>query len=104
MAALLMQFFFFAVVVATMALAARLLPAPRRELAPSSALDGLRGFLALGVCIHHGVIWQGLLQGRPWISPDWTLTRNFGDASVELFFMLSAFLFYIRVLEPRPID
>lgn len=32
-------------------------------------IDGLRGYLALGVMIHHFTIWLGVLQGLPWQAP-----------------------------------
>jgi hypothetical protein len=63
-----------------------------------TALDGLRGYLALGVLIHHGAIWYFRLRGAPWERPPSTVFTQLGETGVALFFMISAFLFFTRVL------
>ena len=70
------------------------------------ALDGLRGFLAFFVFLHHGSIWFVYLHSQEWRSPASHLYRHFGDSSVALFFMTTAFLFTTQVLDcgQQPID
>ena len=60
-------------------------------------IDGLRGYLATGVVIHHFVIWLGLLQGRPWEPPSNHVFQNLGQGAVVLFFMVTGALFYGKI-------
>ncbi|MBK9989950.1 MAG: acyltransferase [Verrucomicrobia bacterium] len=71
-----------------------------------TALDGLRGYLAFSVFIHHGAIWHDLLRTRQWRAPQSPVYVNLGQASVALFFMITAFLFTMKLLRGRtePID
>jgi peptidoglycan/LPS O-acetylase OafA/YrhL len=70
------------------------------------SIDGLRGYLALGVFLHHATVWQGYRSTGVWASSDSAFYTNAGKGSVALFFMITAFLFYGRLLEARerPID
>jgi peptidoglycan/LPS O-acetylase OafA/YrhL len=70
------------------------------------SIDGLRGFLAFFVFLHHGSIWYVYLRQQAWTPPDSNLYRHLGDTSVALFFMITAFLFTTKVLESRsrPVD
>ncbi len=68
-----------------------------KERTPS--LDGLRGLLALCVFTHHGIITQSTSQGLPWQAPDGNFENLLGQASVALFFMISAYLFWGRVIK-----
>lgn len=70
------------------------------------SIDGLRGFLAFFVFLHHGSIWYVHLRQQVWVPPDSNLYRHLGDTSVALFFMITAFLFTTKVLESRsrPVD
>lgn len=70
------------------------------------AIDGLRGFLAFFVFLHHGSIWYGQLHEQRWVAPASPLYRHLGDSSVALFFMITAFLFTTKVIDSdrRPID
>ena len=61
-------------------------------------IDGLRGFLAFSVYLHHSVIWFVFLRSGEWVSPESSLFRHFGDSAVALFFMITAFLFTSKVL------
>lgn len=79
--------------------------------APSTAgrfenLDGLRGFLALFVALSHACIWYFHLRTGQWKAPPSNLYNQMGQGSVVLFFMITAFLFFTRILEARttPID
>jgi len=87
------------------ALLLRLLPAgslPESDAGRFRAIDGLRGPLAYGVFIHHGVIsWDWLHTGQ-WVAPESRLAVHLGQSSVALFFMVTSFLFWTRILENRP--
>ncbi|MBY0379044.1 MAG: acyltransferase, partial [Burkholderiales bacterium] len=70
-----------------------------------SSIDGLRGYLALFVFIHHSGFWFNYSKTKSWVIGD-SLYLSFGHTSVCLFFMLSGFLFGYKLLEARekPID
>ncbi len=70
------------------------------------AIDGLRGFLALSVFVHHATIWQDFLHSGQWRVPNSILFAHLGQSSVSLFFMITACLFFTRILDARerPID
>lgn len=61
-------------------------------------IDGLRGFLALGIFIHHASIWHQYLQINSWESPKSYLYGHFGQTSVSFFFMITAFLFITKLI------
>jgi len=61
-------------------------------------LDGLRGFLAISVFIHHTSVWYGYLQTGSWMEPNSNLFNHLGQSSVSLFFMISSFLFISKLL------
>lgn len=69
-------------------------------------IDGLRGFLAFGVFVHHASIWYTFLQTGVWNVPASRLYTHLGQSTVSLFFMITGFLFFGKVLESRrkPID
>jgi peptidoglycan/LPS O-acetylase OafA/YrhL len=71
-----------------------------------SSLDGLRGFLVIGVFIHHASIWYFYLHGGKWEVPPSRLYTHLGQSSVALFFMITAFLFTSKLLNghEKPID
>lgn len=58
----------------------------------------MRGFLAIGVFIHHSSIWYQYLQSGSWGAPKSNLFNQFGQTSVALFFMITAFLFTTKLL------
>lgn len=62
------------------------------------AIDGLRGFLAIFVFIHHSAIWFDYLHSGTWRTPDSHLYTHLGQTSVSLFFMISAFLFVSKLI------
>jgi len=68
---------------------------PRRH----AALQGLRGLLAFGVFMHHSFIWSRYARGHGWV--DAALFHQFGESRVVLFYMLTATLFYGRLLDAR---
>lgn len=69
-------------------------------------IDGLRGYLALFVFVHHGRIWYDYLHTGRWEAPASNLYTHLGQSSVALFFMITGLLFFGRVLagRERPID
>jgi peptidoglycan/LPS O-acetylase OafA/YrhL len=84
----------------------RVFGAPRDEGGRFASIDGLRGFLAFSVFMHHSVIWFVYLRTGSWVAPASPLFRQFGDSAVALFFMITAFLFTSKVIssDHRPID
>ncbi len=71
-----------------------------------ASIDGLRGFLAFAVFLHHSVIWFAYLRTGSWVAPPSRLFRQFGDSAVALFFMITAFLFTSKVInsEGKPVE
>jgi len=70
-----------------------------------STIDGLRGFLALAVFVNHACIWFFYLRTDQW-HVDSRLYTHLGETSVALFFMITAFLFFSKLLDSkrRPVD
>ena len=64
-------------------------------------IDGLRGFLALGVFIHHVSIWRVYCTNSLWETPKSNLYNHLGQTSVALFFMITSFLFVSKLLNIR---
>src|SRR6201996_2775779 len=63
------------------------------------AIDGLRGYLALGVLLHHVVINEQFYRtGTLELTPS-RLNPFVGRGSVAFFFMITALLFWGRVIE-----
>ena len=60
-------------------------------------IDGLRGFLALAVFIHHSTVWFQFIEEGNWRLPDSNLYIHFGETSVALFFMITSFLFVTKL-------
>lgn len=67
-------------------------------------LDGLRGYLATGVFIHHAVIYYQYLTEGFWDNPPSHLYTQLGPVGVSLFFMITGYLFWGKVItaEGRP--
>lgn len=65
-----------------------------------SALDGLRGFLVIGVFVCHATHWISRKGGGAWAAPDGLLSA-LGPTCVVLFFMTTAFLYYGKLLRDR---
>lgn len=70
-----------------------------------ASIDGLRGVLAIFVLCHHSLYWYRKLSTGTWNMPS-ILYENLGKVSVCLFFMVSSFLFYNKVLaiQVSPMD
>lgn len=71
-----------------------------------STLDGLRGILVIAVFIGHASVWYFYLKTGLWKLPPSNFYGNLGQASVALFFMITSFLFYSKLLraEGQKID
>ena len=66
-----------------------------------SAIDGLRGYLGFAVFLHHGAIWFYYLRSGEWALPPSRLYTHLGQSGVALFFMITGFLFYAKLLDAR---
>ena len=64
-------------------------------------IDGIRGYLAFFVFLHHSYIWSVFLKTDTWKEPSSNLFNQFGQTSVALFFMITAFLFINKLLLAR---
>lgn len=65
------------------------------------AIDGLRGFLALGVMLHHIHINHHFYRTGLWELTPSRLSTFLGRGSVAFFFMITAFLFWGRVIDSK---
>lgn len=70
------------------------------------SIDGLRGYLAFFVFIHHTSIWLNVIKYGAWQEPGLNLYNHFGQTSVSLFFMITGFLFFGRLFsnEKKPVN
>ncbi len=66
-----------------------------------STIDGLRGYLAFFVFLHHSCIWYFYTHGYGWGRPPSWLFDQFGPTSVCVFFIITAFLFFDKLLQAR---
>jgi peptidoglycan/LPS O-acetylase OafA/YrhL len=60
-------------------------------------IDGLRGFLALGVVFHHAAFYHLYLQTGKWDLP-LCFYANLGRVGVAMFFMITGYLFWTQML------
>lgn len=67
-----------------------------------AAIDGLRGYLAMGVFVHHACIWYFYLREGVWRLPPSSFYANIGQASVVMFFMITSFLFSTKLMDEKP--
>jgi peptidoglycan/LPS O-acetylase OafA/YrhL len=63
------------------------------------AIDGLRGYLAFFVFLHHASIYYFAFHTYIWQLPPSNLYSHFGGTSVCLFFMITSFLFFTRLID-----
>lgn len=77
-------------------------PAPGRN----ASIDGLRGYLAFGVFLHHATVWYLYARTGAWGPPPPSIYRELANTCVSLFFMITAYLFVGKLLDARarPID
>ena len=62
------------------------------------AMDGLRGFLALGVFFHHAAIYHRYLKSGQWELPPNRFYADLGQMGVAMFFMVTGYLFWRQML------
>lgn len=74
---------------------------PPEEQGRYLAIDGLRGYLAFCVFLHHSIIWFFYLKTNQWAVPPSNLYTHFGQTGVAFFFMITGFLFFSKILEGR---
>jgi len=72
---------------------------PSHDRYPS--IDGLRGFLAFGVFGHHAVVMHEYLTTGIWRAPPSDFYRMLGEVGVALFFAVTGFLFWGKLLGER---
>ena len=64
-----------------------------------NVLDGLRGYLALGVFIHHAIMYFYYLGSGDYVRPIQDYSENLGKVSVAIFFIITGFLFTSKLLK-----
>lgn len=64
-------------------------------------IDGLRGFLAYGVVFSHGQNFHTLLETGQWAGSPNPFYNMFGTIAVRLFFMVTAYLFWSKLLSSQ---
>jgi peptidoglycan/LPS O-acetylase OafA/YrhL len=65
------------------------------------AIDGLRGFLAFGVFVFHLVVTQQFIATGQWQAPPAGFHAMLGPVGVSLFFMITGFLFWGKMLRAK---
>lgn len=65
------------------------------------ALDGLRGFLAIGVFFQHAIQNYSFFQTGVWQITDVTFYRFLGGEAVILFFITTSFLYWSKVINDK---
>ncbi|MBW4048500.1 MAG: acyltransferase [Proteobacteria bacterium] len=60
----------------------------------NSTIDGLRGYLAMAVFLHHGAIYDSYMLNGNWIDPPSQILAMLGTVGVAMFFMVTGFLFW----------
>lgn len=65
----------------------------------ANAIDGLRGFLALAVLIHHAAIIRSWYGTGLWKPPQSLIEARLGPVPVALFFMITGFLFWSKAIK-----
>ncbi len=70
-----------------------------------TSIDGLRGYLGFFVFLHHASTWSEYVRSGRWLEPIGIL-NHFGQASVLLFFLITGFLFTVKLIraDKQPID
>src|SRR5580658_9307808 len=69
--------------------------------ARAHTIDGLRGFLALGVVFHHAAVYHQYLQTGEWCLPPTRFYANLGPIGVAMFFMITGYLFWTQMLKAK---
>lgn len=69
-----------------------------------STIDGLRGFLAVFVFIHHFIVWYFYISKGRWDIFDSNIYRSLGHTSVTIFFMITGYLFFNKIKNNKDIN
>jgi peptidoglycan/LPS O-acetylase OafA/YrhL len=67
----------------------------------TATLDGLRGFLALSVFVHHLMVTHGYIERGEWTFPHSGFHTLLGQVGVTVFFMITGFLFWGKLLDAK---
>jgi peptidoglycan/LPS O-acetylase OafA/YrhL len=63
-----------------------------------NSIDGARGFLALGVALHHSVIYYQFIRTGLWAAPPSQFYTLIGHVSVSFFFIITGYLFWGKII------
>ncbi len=66
-----------------------------------SAIDGLRGYAALSVFVFHLIVTHRFIETGIWEAPDSRFYGLLGPVGVSLFFMITGFLFWGKMLRAQ---
>ena len=69
-----------------------------------ASIDGIRGFLAFGVFVHHYVLMWLTIRHGSWRPAPHNFENEIGRGSVAIFFMITAFLFWGRAHAKRGLE
>lgn len=64
------------------------------------SIEGLRGYLAFFVFLHHSVVWFGYIKTGGWEMPT-SRVYTAGQCVISFFFMITGFLFFSKLLEKK---
>ncbi len=96
---------YFVLLAVVMAMAAlpvfRCIDSPPDSSIRYSALDGLRGFLSLTVFVFHLVLTHRFIETGVWGDPSSRFYALLGPVAVSLFFMITGFLFWGKLLRAQ---
>lgn len=76
----------------------RFMDDPKLERGRAVAIDGMRGYLALSVMLHHSVIARQWLSTGVWELPSDGFYSQIGSIAVGLFFAITGFLFWGKLV------
>lgn len=74
---------------------------PTQQVRRLQTIDGLRGYLALGVMLHHAAIYHLWLRDGVWNVPPSRTYTILGTAGVAVFFMITGYLFWGGLIDKR---
>lgn len=88
------------VALATCSLLARRFGVPSTQ-GRYASIDGLRGYLAFFVFLHHACIGYFYFKSGSWGLPPSNLYTHLGQSSVAMFFMITGFLFFSKLMNGK---
>lgn len=66
-----------------------------------NSIDGARGFLALGVALHHSVIYYQFIGTGLWAAPPSQFYTLIGQVCVSFFFIITGYLFWGKIIRAK---